>query len=386
LRAGLVRSGDLPTVEVLSPESALQSELVSFLVPRAGAIVRLRDGGAEVEAGGWGASFEGGLADDVAQVATGHVSRRLEALAKSNPAAAALVSWRDHEWLPLTALAAVRLDGFDTLFLELVGTCNERCVHCYADSSPTVKAALSRELCETIVDDAHAAGFRRIQFTGGDPLICKFLPELVERAAAYQTREIYTNGLLLDDALLDRLAPHRPAFAFSYYSNDADVHDAITRTPGSQRRTRAAIERVLRRGLPARVSIVVFDQNVGTVDATVAELEALGVKTVASAPQKTGGRGQAFAWQPRMDTGGGHRSPGGGEPGSEGKLAIAYTGEVIPCIFNRSRVLGNVDEHTRLRDVLAALAVTPGPAAGDDRLSCTSCRITDLALATLGAA
>jgi MoaA/NifB/PqqE/SkfB family radical SAM enzyme len=294
-----------------------------------------------------------------------------------------LVSWRDHAWLPLTVLDAVRLDGFDTLFLELVGTCNERCVHCYADSSPQVKAALSREVCETIVDDALAAGFRRIQFTGGDPLICKFLPELVERAAAYQTREIYTNGLLLDDELLDRLMPHRPAFAFSYYSCDAAIHDAITRTPGSQRRTRAAIERVVKRGLSARASIVVLDQNVDTVDATVAELEGLGVATVASAPEKTGGRGRAFAWQPTNGKDvGSHRL----QSSSEGKLAIAYTGEVIPCIFNRSRVLGHVDEHSRLAHVLAGLAVTPGIAAGDDRLSCTSCRITDLALATLGAA
>jgi MoaA/NifB/PqqE/SkfB family radical SAM enzyme len=355
---------------------------MSYVIPRAGAIVRLpHDGRAEVSAAGWSASFDGRLADDVARIAAGELSPRLEALAKTNAAAAALVSWREHPWLPLTALDAIRLDGFDTLFLEVVGTCNERCVHCYADSSPSVKAALSRELCDAVVDDAHAAGFRRIQFTGGDPLICKFLPELVERAAPlFELREIYTNGLLLDDELLDRLAPHNPGFAFSYYSCDPAIHDAITRTPGSQRRTRSAIERAAKRGLRVRAAIVVFDQNIDTVDATVAELESLGVSVAASA-QKGVGRGRAFAWQPK-DTmlGAGHRATGE----SDGKLAVTYDGNVVPCIFNRDRVLGRLDDHTRLRDVLAALAVAPGAARDESQLTCGSCRITDLALTALG--
>jgi MoaA/NifB/PqqE/SkfB family radical SAM enzyme len=340
---------------------------MSYLIPRAGAIVRLPRGGrAEVHAAGWSASFDGSVADDVAQIASGRVSTRLEALAKTNPAAAALVSWRDDAWLPLTALDAIRLDGFDTLFVELVGTCNERCVHCYADSGPSVKAALARDACEAIIDDAAVARFRRIQFTGGDPLICKFLPELVERAAQlFELREIYTNGLLLDDELLDRLAPHEPGFAFSYYSNDPAIHDAITRTPGSQRRTRAAISR---------------DQNIDTVDATVADLESLGV-SVSTGATKNVGRGNAFAWQPKTNGSAGHRD--GSE--TEGKLAVTYDGDVVPCIFNRSRVLGRLDGGRRLRDVLADLAVTPGEAHGDSELSCGSCQVTDLALAALGA-
>jgi MoaA/NifB/PqqE/SkfB family radical SAM enzyme len=358
---------------------------MSYVIPRAGAIVRLPHGGrAEVNAAGWSAAFDGLLADDVARLATGHVSPRLEALAKSNPAAAALVSWRDHAWLPLTALDAVRLDGFDTLFLELVGTCNERCVHCYADSSPQVKAALARDVCETIVDDAHVAGFRRIQFTGGDPLICRFLPELVARAAPlFELREIYTNGLLLDDALLDCLAPHRPAFAFSYYSSNPAIHDAITRTPGSQQRTRAAIARAAARGLRVRAAVVVLDQNASTVDDTVADLESLGV-SVSTGAQKGVGRGSAFAWQPKDRSRAEHRE--NRDADGDGKLAVTYTGDVVPCIFNRARVLGRVDSGSRLRDVLGTLAVTSGPARGDEQLSCSSCQITDLALASLGGA
>jgi MoaA/NifB/PqqE/SkfB family radical SAM enzyme len=358
---------------------------VSFLVPRAGAVVRLDSSRANVDAPGWSAAFEGAVATDIRALATGSLSPRLEALAKSNPAVAALVSWRDLPWLPLTALDAVRLDGFDTLFLELLGTCNERCVHCYAESSPQVRAALAREVCESVIDDAHAAGFRRIQFTGGDPLLCKFLPELVARAATFETREIYTNGLLLDDRLLDRLAPHDPCFAFSYYSHDPDIHDSITRTPGSQRRTRAAIERAVSRGLGVRVAIVVMNENVAAVDETVDDLKRRGVTSISTSAGRSAGRGSAFSWQPRTQPTGataGHRAE---SAISDGKLAVTYDGNVVPCIFNRSRVLGTIDAHHGLRDVLASLATLPGPAATAERLSCSSCRTTDIALATLGA-
>jgi MoaA/NifB/PqqE/SkfB family radical SAM enzyme len=357
---------------------------VSYLVPRAGAIVRLGGGRAEVLTGSWSACFEGAVAEDVAGVATGTVSPRLEALGGLNPSAATVVSWRDLPWVPLTALDAIRLDGFDTLFLELVGTCNERCVHCYAESSPQVRAALARDTCEAIVDDALAAGFRRIQFTGGDPLLCRFLPELVARAAPFDVREIYTNGLLLDDRLVERLAPHSPSFAFSYYSLDPAIHDDITRTPGSQRRTRAAIERALARGLPVRVAIVVLPENVSTVDATYDDLSKLGVQTISVGPGKAAGRGSAFAWKPRAELAGGSAGHQGTGTHGDGKLAITYDGCVVPCIFNRTRVLGTLDHGTRLRDVLASLAVQPGPAAGAERLSCHSCQVTELALATLG--
>jgi MoaA/NifB/PqqE/SkfB family radical SAM enzyme len=351
-----------------------------YIVPAANAVVRIESEKATVSAGGWNASFEGIVATDVAGVATGQVSPRLEALAKNNAAAAAVASWREHSWLPLTPLDAVRLDGFDTLFVELVGRCNERCLHCYAESSPTVDAALDRATCESIVDDGVELGFRRIQFTGGDPLLCTFLPDLVARASRYETREIYTNGLALDAELLDRLAPHRPSFAFSYYSHDAATHDAITRTPGSHRRTRNAIARAVSLGLGVRCSIVVMSSNVADVDATYEDLHSIGVTSISASSSMAAGRGSLFAWKPRdRAPAGGHRAP---NATAEGKLAVTYEGNVVPCIFNRGRTLGRVDAKHRLRDVMAAAAAT-GTRASETALTCTSCKMTDAALSIL---
>jgi len=363
----------------------LQPEQLSraYLIPAAEAVVRIDAVRAEISTNSWSATFDGVLAREVALVADGTVSPRLLALAKVNQAAEAVASWKGHKWLPLSALDALRLDGFDTLFVEVVGICNEKCLHCYAESGPTVESALDRATCESIIDDAAHLGFRRIQFTGGDPLLCDFLPDLVARAGdRFEVREIYTNGLALTDDLLAKLAPHKPSFAFSYYSHDPAIHDAITRTPGSHRRTRAAIARVVARGLPVRAAMVVLNDNVDGVDATVEDLKNLGVGYVSTGASMTAGRGRSFAWQPRAAGSAGHRAA---DARSEGKLCVTYEGNVVPCIFNRSRVLGCVTASHRLRDVIAALSGAPGPIAGADKLSCSSCRLTDHALAKLEA-
>jgi len=88
----------------------------------------------------------------------------------------------------------------------------------------------------------------------------RHLLELARRVATLDAPacEIYTNGTLLSDARLDELAPHRPSFAFSFYSHRQEIHEAITRTPNSHELTIQAIRRTLSRGLPVRVSIVVM--------------------------------------------------------------------------------------------------------------------------------
>ncbi len=325
----------------------------------------------------------------------------LRRLATAHPTLARLAGWLRTPAVPLSREHAVRLDGFDTLFVELLGRCNEQCLHCYAESAPTVTDALERDVVFRIIDDAVAAGFRRMQFTGGDPLLCDFLPEAVSYAAAVgvPSIEIYTNGLALHDRLLDELAPARPSFAFSFYSIDPDIHDRITRTPGSQRRTLAAIDRALARGLKVRVAIVVMQENAERVDELIDMLRARGVPFVSWSRTFSVGRGVELAASgrsvsevPRREVEqGGHRAPSeDGVRAGLGKLAVTYSGDVVPCIFQRSSVLGNV----RSGRSLAAIVRDGGrvgarrglPVANEARarLQCSSCRLTDAALGWLG--
>lgn len=324
----------------------------------------------------------------------------LARLALAHPALGELVAWLATPAVPLTRYNAVRLDGFDTLFLELLGRCNERCVHCYADSAPAVTGALERDLVLAVIDQAAAEGFRRIQFTGGDPLLCEFLPEAVAHAAARGVPhiEIFTNGLALTPQLLDQLAPHQPALAFSFYSTDPRAHDRVTRTPGSHRRTLAAIDRAVARGLTTRAAVVVLEPSTD-VDAVAALLRAHGVGTVSWTRTYAVGRGTELAdasvaglragasGGPQAAEGGGHTAPG--ERAGSGKLCVTYTGDVVPCIFQRDTVLGNVRSGGTLSGLVAGARVRAEARRGlpmadaARRLQCASCRLTDAALGFL---
>lgn len=289
-------------------------------------------------------------------------------------------------WVPLSASGTAPI-----LFLEVLGRCNERCVHCYASSGPDVEAALPREVCLDVIRDAAAAGFGRLQLTGGDPLLCAFLPELARAArdAGMSEVEIYTNGLALTSDRLAELEPARVRFAFSFYSHDPQVHDAITGVAGSQRRTLRAIGEAAQRGARVRVGVVQMAQNATGLEETRQLLieqgvapEAIWVDTIHQV-----GRGSAEA----AAIAGAERGAHGGAPTETGqpakwpgKACVAYTGEVYPCIFARSTRLGSVLEEslaTILDRARSRREATVSWAQLPSQLACLDCRLTVAALA-----
>lgn len=330
--------------------------------------------------------------DLLAYVDTGEASARFHALEAMIARPDLLQRLRGAGRVPLSGRSALELDGFETLFVELTGQCNEQCVHCYAESGPSVESALDRETVEAALRDARELGFRVVQFTGGDPLLC---PDLVGHVAlahslGFSVIEIYTNGLALTDALLDRLAPFEPRFAFSFYSVDPEVHDAITQTRGSHGKTSAAISRVIRRGLRARIGIILMEENAPQIAETAAYVEGLGVQQYGVSAARGVGRGRVFDGDfpipPRV--GYAEHAASTGDRRRRGKLCIASSGTVHPCIFNRSVTLGDVHQR-RLRDIVddpslprRARRLSLTGEDDRDRLACEGCRASAAALRT----
>lgn len=309
---------------------------------------------------------------------------------------------RGAEALPLTAEAALRLQGFETLFLELTLQCTERCVHCYAAAGPERRERLSRETCLEVLEDAAGLGFRRVQLTGGDALLVPHLEELLTaaRALGFEMREVFTNGLLLDEARLASLAERGASFAFSLYAADPAVHDAITRIPGSHARTCDAIRRACARDLEVRVAVVELEQNAGHAEAAVALARSLGASACRAATGHAVGRGSFWEGRdpaPPVEEEAALEEPQAQgcareEIGFRGVLCVAGDGSVYPCVFNREDRLGRVTER-RLRDIVAAPELPAGWVEAAEflrevrrRLQCSSCQCTAWALRALEAA
>jgi len=295
---------------------------------------------------------------------------------------------------PLTYRTLLGRGGWEILFLELTGQCNERCRHCYAESSPERKEQLSWPEIEAVIHAAQTLGVRRLQLTGGDPLVSRHCLE----AARLATRlgvpavEIYTNGLALSESLADELCPLGVSFAMSFYSHRPEVHDQVTGTPGSQQRTLAAIERVVRRGNELRVSLISTAENREDLGAAVELLRSVGVgaSQLKMDEEREVGRGRfedasgrvPYALLPEA----GPSTHGAAQGG--GKLCVSYRGELFPCIFSRAERLGSIREASLislLDTPLTARSATPRLelARPEARLTCADCRRSEWLLGRL---
>lgn len=87
--------------------------------------------------------------------------------------------------------------------------CNMRCKFCFATfqdvkHSILPKGHLPQEQAIQVVQQLAAFGFKKITFAGGEPTLCKWLPELIATAkSAGMTTMIVTNGARLTDEFLD---------------------------------------------------------------------------------------------------------------------------------------------------------------------------------------
>jgi MoaA/NifB/PqqE/SkfB family radical SAM enzyme len=242
------------------------------------------------------------------------------------------------------------IDAFDFLWLEITPRCNLACTHCYAESSPlrTLHGEMSFEQWQHLIADAAALGCENVQFIGGEPTMHPRLPELIAyaRDVRVKTVEVFTNGTVLPRRLRTCFLEHRVDLAFSVYSSEASIHDAVTQRSGSFEKTIASIRWALAVGLRVRAAMVAMEGNCADVERTELLLRSLGVTTIGQDRIRGVGRGLAEV---------GLSDPIDEMCGScgRGQLAVAADGVVYPCVFSHFCPLGRATEG------LAALLRSP---------------------------
>jgi radical S-adenosyl methionine domain-containing protein 2 len=116
--------------------------------------------------------------------------------------------------------------------------CNMRCKFCFATfldvkQEYVPKGHLPEEQALKVVRQIAAAGFEKITFAGGEPLLCKWLPNLIKTAKQLgMTTMIVTNGSKLTDAFLKANTAYLDWIAVSIDSleeeNNIEIGRAIT--------------------------------------------------------------------------------------------------------------------------------------------------------------
>lgn len=160
--------------------------------------------------------------------------------------------------------------------IELTHRCNLRCIHCYIEqdqhpgpSTDTVKDWL-RQLNDF--------GVLFVTFTGGEITTRRDWLELTRyaRELGFAVR-LKTNGVAISEQEARKLAELAVFFVdVSLFAASAEVHDSITKVPGSWKATVSAISHLRAREVNVFVAIPVMRVNVGELEATLNLTEKLG--------------------------------------------------------------------------------------------------------------
>jgi MoaA/NifB/PqqE/SkfB family radical SAM enzyme len=227
----------------------------------------------------------------------------------------------------------------DLLWLEITPKCNLECRHCYAESSPrrSLFGDMTLQDWLRVLSEAAQLGCRHVQFIGGEPTLHPQLSDMVAAAAAhdYEFIEVFTNATGISTALLETFVRSGVHVATSFYSDDPNIHDSITRRRGSFVRTVVNIRRLIAAGIHVRAGIIEMEQNAGHVANAERFLGSLGVNDISIDSARPVGR--ASGSLSRHDP----MSALCGQCWS-GKLCVTASGTAYPCVFSRFADLGTV--------------------------------------------
>ena len=178
--------------------------------------------------------------------------------------------------------------GFPTTVnIEINRRCSLRCIHCYIGEKDLGSKDLSifenKSLDElsTFLDDLLEMGVFLLVFTGGEPFLNKKLEKLIEMTSKKGfIVELFSNLQYIPPWFKD-LEPNSSKIGriqTSIYSSDEKVHDEITKTKGSFKKTIENLKYLLSKNFYVEVATPLMSKNYNTWRETKDFFLKLGVK------------------------------------------------------------------------------------------------------------
>ncbi len=156
---------------------------------------------------------------------------------------------------------ALRLGVPLSAHLDVTYRCNERCEHCYLDHDDhgEMTTAEIKDLLHQLAD----AGVFFLTLSGGEVLMRRDAFEIIEYARSLLFNvKLKTNAVMIREEEAQRLrALGVEQVQISVYSHRPEVHDSITKLPGSLKRTLAAIRLLRSQGLRVNMANVLMRSN-----------------------------------------------------------------------------------------------------------------------------
>jgi MoaA/NifB/PqqE/SkfB family radical SAM enzyme len=148
--------------------------------------------------------------------------------------------------------------------LDLTYRCNNNCRHCWLripPGAPEGRDELSFDEIRAIVDEARAIGCREWSISGGEPMLRPDFAEIFDYVTRKATRySLNTNGNLITPQIA-QLMQRKGSKMVALYGATAEVHDHVTRTPGSFERTMRGFAYLKEAGAGFTVQLIPMQDN-----------------------------------------------------------------------------------------------------------------------------
>lgn len=160
---------------------------------------------------------------------------------------------------------------------RVTSLCNARCKHCDLwKKSSEIKNDLSKEDIFEMLKKAKKAGMVKYTAWGGEPLLRKELPEILQYAKKNKfTTQIFTNGFFLKEKYKE-IAPFTDSLIVSIDSND-ELHDEMRGVKGILKRAIEGIELSKKTEMNIVINSVISNLNLDKIDGLLELSKKLGV-------------------------------------------------------------------------------------------------------------
>lgn len=155
-------------------------------------------------------------------------------------------------WIPLGVM------------MEVNHACHLACVQCYIGDDPGEHPLTAGEI-RRVIEELAAEGTFFLTITGGEIFLRKDLFEILSHARQLGfVLTLFTTGTPITSEVADRVAALYPcAVEVTLYSTRPEIHEAVTRRPGSHSRTVEGVKLLRDRGVRVIVKAPIMNLNAG---------------------------------------------------------------------------------------------------------------------------
>lgn len=175
---------------------------------------------------------------------------------------------------------------FSSVIFSITGKCNYNCLHCSVNAPKSPLGEFSFERIEELLDEMKDCGLKNIVLIGGEPLVRKDFMQIVDAILkrGMFVVQIFTNGSLVNDALLDELDKRKISPLFMISFDGVGYHDIMRGIKGAEERFYKSVDLLRRRGFRVTCNMCFTKDSIVSIWDTIETLAAKGVDSLTVYP------------------------------------------------------------------------------------------------------